>query len=276
MNGKSLGYGEQSSRFLYTFRNVEWQAGALRAVGYDSAGKRIAEASKKTAGRPAAVRLTPRTRPAGLRADGADVALVDVEVVDAEANRCPTALDAITFSLEGPAEWRGGIAQGPDNFILSRTLPVENGVNRVIIRPTPRAARITPTATAKGLRPATASIVSRPSTVSSGRSTEMLDDGLAMNLERGPTPAGSSFTVSRSAVATQPYPLRVLLDDEVVFSGDTPRTLGYMTLSFPPAVGRRQGRREKHPQHYRNRDLRAGRGRPKQVSPIRYDLITST
>lgn len=29
------------------------------------------------------------------------------------------------------------------------------------------------------------------------------------------------------------------MDDRVVFSGDTPRTLGYVTLSFPPSVGRR-------------------------------------
>lgn len=38
---------------------------------------------------------------------------------------------------------------------------------------------------------------------------------------------------------TQSYPLRVLVDDRVVFSGDTPRTLGYVTLSFPPSAGRR-------------------------------------
>ncbi|MET0624026.1 MAG: DUF4982 domain-containing protein [Pyrinomonadaceae bacterium] len=296
VNGKSLGFGEQSSRFLYTFKNVEWSPGTLSAVGYDAAGRRIAEASKKTAGPPAALRLTPRTRPSGMRADGADVALFDVEVVDAEGNRCPTALDTISFTLEGPAEWRGGIAQGPDNFILSRTLPVENGVNRVIVRSTTKAGKVVLRATAEGLKPASVEIVSRASAVASGLSDEMPDDGLAPNLERGPTPAGSSFKVSRSPVAivraeagsnadkvaasfddnevsawasdgkpeaawvayeferparvsevvlkltgwrTQSYPLRVLLDDRVVFSGDTPRSLGYVTLSFPPSVGRR-------------------------------------
>ena len=265
-------------------------------MGYDSAGRRVAEASKKTASPPAAVRLTARTRPAGLRADGADVALFDVEVVDAEGNRCPTALDTVSFTLEGPAEWRGGIAQGPDNFTLSRTLPVENGVNRVIIRSTTKAGKVVLRATAEGLKPAAVQLVSRPSTVASGLSTEMPDDSLAPNFERGPTPAGPSFAVSRNAVAiarasagsnaekvsasfddnevsawasdgkpeaawvayeferparvsevvlkltgwrTQSYPLRVLLDDRVVFSGDTPRSLGYVTLSFPPSVGRR-------------------------------------
>src|SRR5215204_640003 len=60
LNGKSLGFGEQSSRFLYTFKDVEWQPGTIKAVGYDAAGGKLTEASQKTAGRPAAVRLTPR------------------------------------------------------------------------------------------------------------------------------------------------------------------------------------------------------------------------
>ena len=58
------------------------------------------------------------------RADGADMTLVDVEVVDADGNRCPTALNLIKFDLQGPAEWRGGgIAVGTNNFILSKVLP---------------------------------------------------------------------------------------------------------------------------------------------------------
>ncbi len=121
VNGKSLGAGEQSSRFLFTFKQVEWQPGEVRAVGYDAGRRKISEASRRTAGPPAAIRLVPRTGPRGFKADGADLALVDVEVVDAAGNRCPTALNLIDFSLAGPAEWRGGIAQGPDNYILSQS-----------------------------------------------------------------------------------------------------------------------------------------------------------
>ncbi len=89
VNGKSLGFGEQSSRFLFTFKQVAWQPGTLKAVGYDARGKQISEATKKTAGQPAAIRLTAHTWPRGLRADGADVALVDVEVVDAAGQPLP-------------------------------------------------------------------------------------------------------------------------------------------------------------------------------------------
>ncbi|HEX8071108.1 MAG TPA: DUF4982 domain-containing protein [Pyrinomonadaceae bacterium] len=295
VNNKSLGFGEQSSRFLFTFKDVAWQPGTLRAVSYDARGQEVAEAAKTTAGAPAALRLTAHTGPRGLRADGADVALVDVEVVDAAGRRCPTALNLVNFSLAGPAEWRGGIAQGPDNYILAQTLPVENGVNRVIIRSATRAGKITLNATAEGLRPASVEIVSRPFAAPGGLSAEMPDAGLAPYLERGPTPAASSFTVSRTPVRiarvsaganadkaaatfdddettewasdgkigdgwiayefdrparvsevvvkltgwrTQSYPVRVLLDDKVVFAGATPRSLGYVTLAFPPVVGR--------------------------------------
>src|SRR6185369_1904018 len=166
INGVSQGFGEQSNRFLFTFKDVAWQPGTIRAVGYDSGARKISEDSKKTAGEAAAIRLTAHTSPFGLRADGADVALVDVEVVDAKGQRCPTALNLVNFSIDGPAEWRGGIAQGPDNYVLSKSLPVENGVNRVIIRAKPQVGKIVVRATADGLKRATAEILSQPVTVS--------------------------------------------------------------------------------------------------------------
>lgn len=149
-----------------------------------------------TTGPPAALRLTSHTGPQGWRADAADLALVDVEVVDANGRRVPTALDMVRFSLDGPAEWRGGIAQGDssgkgrnatpaaaatvnivtqappppdgvtaypgaaredDNYILSRNLPVEAGINRVALRSTLAPGRVTVTARADGLAPASLS-----------------------------------------------------------------------------------------------------------------------
>jgi len=91
------------------------------------------------------VRLTPILSAAGFHADSSDVALVKVEVVDAQGRRCPTALDLVEFQLDGRGEWRDGIAQGPDKFILSRTLPVK-GVNRVLIRSTSMPGIVTLTA----------------------------------------------------------------------------------------------------------------------------------
>jgi beta-galactosidase len=135
-----------------------------------------------------------------LKADGADVVLAQVEVVDANGNRCPTALNMIDFKLEGNAEWRGGLAQGPDNYILSKTLPVEGGVNRVIIRSTTNPGQIVLSASSEGLKPATLAFKSIPVKVNNGLSLNMPYDGLSSNLKRGPTPSGPSFTPSRLAL----------------------------------------------------------------------------
>ena len=134
VNGVSKGFGAQSKRFLFTFKNITWEPGEIRAVTYNTKGMKLSEASHVTSGEPARVKLTLHTSPQGYYADGADFVLVDVEVVDAQGRRCPTSNAMIHFTLDGPAEWRGGLAQGPDNYILSKDLPVECGVNRVIIR----------------------------------------------------------------------------------------------------------------------------------------------
>ncbi len=200
VNGQSKGFGEQSNHFLFTFKDVDWQAGQIRAVGYDTAGKSICEDSKTTAGAPAALRLTPHTALQGLKADGADIALVDVEVIDAAGNRCPTALNLVNFALTGPAEWRGGIAQGPDNYILSKSLPVECGVNRIILRSLPQAGTITLTATSPDLKAATITLKSTAVPVTDGLSSTIPNADLPSYLERGPTPAGDSVIVTRRAI----------------------------------------------------------------------------
>jgi hypothetical protein len=228
LNGRSLGDGIQSSGFLFTFDKVAFEPGTLQAIGYDAQGKQVVAAELRTAGPPAALRLTLLTGPGGLHADGADMALVDIEVVDAAGNRCPTALNPVHFTLSGAAEWRGGIAQGSsvpvpvntvaietkgmsptpptlflheDNFILSKTLPVEGGVNRVILRSLPTAGKITLLAEADGLKPAQIELASLPIPVQDGLSTQMPAAALPSNLSRGPTPTGPSFHQTRFPIA---------------------------------------------------------------------------
>jgi beta-galactosidase len=50
--------------------------------------------------------------PRGFEADGQDVALIDVEVLDAKGQRCPTDDARIDFAFTGPAVWRGGYNSG--------------------------------------------------------------------------------------------------------------------------------------------------------------------
>jgi beta-galactosidase len=198
LNGKDLGAARKSDGFLFTFDGVAWQPGELKAVGYDSKGKQVCETTLVTAGKPAALRMTRVASPHPLFADGADLALLQVEVVDAKGQRNPVALDMVHFGLEGPAEWRGGIAQGPNNHILARDLPVEGGVNRVFVRSTTQAGKITVRARADGLAPAELTIDSAAVKVADGLAAPAAN--LPVRLERGPTPATPSYRVSRLAV----------------------------------------------------------------------------
>ncbi len=198
LNGKTVGSARQSERFLFTFDQVVWEEGELKAVGYDAKGRQMCETRLATAGKPVALRLKNIPSPHGLRADGADLALVQVEAVDAQGRRNPVALDTVHFELDGPAEWRGGIAQGPGNHVLARSLPVEGGVNRVFVRSTTQPGKITLRARADGLAPATLSFASRAVKVEGGLAA--LPAPPPLRLDRGPTPATASFTVSRIAV----------------------------------------------------------------------------
>jgi beta-galactosidase len=198
LNGKEVGTARQSERFLFTFDNVAWEEGELKAVGYDAKGKQVCETVLATAGKPVALRLSRIASPHGLRADGADLALLQVEAVDARGRRNPVALDTVHFELAGPAEWRGGIAQGPGNHVLARSLPVEGGVNRVFVRSTTQPGKITLRARADGLAAAELSFASTPVAVRDGLAAVQAPPPL--RLGRGPTPATPSFTVSRIAV----------------------------------------------------------------------------
>ena len=197
VNDRSLGFGELSEGFIFTFKDVEWQAGNISAVGYDDTGKEICNAKIETTGPPAAVRLTNIQKPGDFLADGHDLALVEVEVVDAQGRRCPTALNMISFAVDGPAEWRGGIAQGPDNFILSKSLPVEGGVNRVLIRSTRTPGTIRIQAQSEGLKGTELTLATKAFEVKAGLAEKLPSDGLPSRLDRGPTPSTPSFTMTR-------------------------------------------------------------------------------
>lgn len=178
VNGADKGFGTPSNHWLYTFSNIAWEAGTIRAVGYDSLSVEKAEATKESAGAPAGIELTAMTGPTGLRATGADVALVDAKVVDADGKLCPTEERPITFSVSGPAQWRGGIAHGTpeggsENYILSKTLASECGLTRVSIRSTLTAGDITVRASTPGLDPAELSITAEQVDMKDGLTLEM-------------------------------------------------------------------------------------------------------
>jgi hypothetical protein len=90
------------------YEHLAWQVpyapGRLEARAF-TGGKLIATDQVETTGAPAALRLT--TDRTELNADGEDVTMVAVDVVDARDRIVPTADNEITFSVRGPAHVTG-------------------------------------------------------------------------------------------------------------------------------------------------------------------------
>lgn len=296
VNGKSRGFGTREYHFLFTFPKVAFEAGVVEAVSYDAMGKEINRTRKETAGKPQSIKLTMLQAADGFKADGADLVLVEIEVVDEHGRRCPLANNLISFDLQGEAEWRGGIGHGrDDNYILQKVLPVESGVNRVLIRSTNKAGRVRLTARSQGLE--SAELVFRSVAVQerNGLSGYFSGNHQPSNLDRGPTPTTPSFTMSRTPLRivgatagsnekdatlsyddnertlwandgmmhtawikyelerdatisevdlkmgdfrNRSYPIRIYVDDELVFQGNTARSLGYIHIPVKPTKGR--------------------------------------
>ncbi len=221
----------------------------------------------------------------------ADLVLLQVEVADAEGNRCPLANDLIHFTVEGPAEWRGGIAQGPDNYILSEKLPVECGVNRALLRSSVTAGRWLYELKQKDWLLPHWNWFLLPVEVQNGLSTYIPGDDLEGSLDRGETPLSPSYIDRAVDVAVlsaeaginteeackscddnelsewkndgkastawikyhleriarvdevcmkltgwrmRSYPLEIYAGDELIWSGETEKSPGYVHLKVKP------------------------------------------
>ncbi|MBR5092028.1 MAG: DUF4982 domain-containing protein, partial [Bacteroidales bacterium] len=303
LNGKSLGKGKQSFRYLFTFDDVPFEPGTLEAVANDGSRYKL-----ETAGQPCQLKLTALENPEGTKADGADMVLFQVEVLDKEGRRCPLDDRIIHFELSGQATWIGGIAtrnnqalQRPnnhrpeglldaaatknisDNCVGATTLPVECGINRVLVRTTTLPGDIHLIARAEGLPKAELSVKSEKRERGINNPPQ-----LRSRLARGETPTAPSYTeharsihiVSATAgydtshaahsyddneltewkndgrLSTawityrldrkttvddiclkltgwrlRSYPLEVYAGKTLVWSGETPRSLGYVHLT---------------------------------------------
>ena len=293
LNGESLGYGLREYNFLYTFDKVAFKPGKLEAVGYDETGKETCRTALQTAGKPEQIKLSVIQSPKGWKADGADMVLLQVEVTDKEGRRHPLANDLIHFEVEGPAEWRGGIAQGVDNYILSKDLPVECGVNRALIRSLTQAGTVRISAKGEGLKSAEVTLNTLPFETANGLSNYIPADELEGWLTRGETPQTPSYVDSKvdvdivSATAgvnqertvnsfddnelsewlndgrlstgwityklarrasideicmkltgwrMRSYPIEIFAGKELIWSGETPKSLGYIHLNVKPVM----------------------------------------
>ena len=209
LNGRSLGKGRQSYRYLFTFCDVPFEPGTLEAVASDGSRCKL-----ETVGEPYQLKLTAIANPEGTKADGADMVLFQVEVLDSQGRRCPLDDRMIHFQMWGEGQWIGGIGtrdnrqfqrddlnrdkslldaankkNTSDNYVGHMSLPVECGVNRVLVRSTTHAGEIGISVQAEGLKPAYLSLNTQE--VDVPRHLPQLT--LKPSLVRGETPLTPSY-----------------------------------------------------------------------------------
>ena len=105
VNGKSQGVRQKSNDHEYHVAwRVTFEPGEVRVVARKN-GKVVAEKTRRTAGAPHHIQLTPNHKV--IKANGRSLSFVTVEVVDKDGNLCPWAENNILFSLTGDAKIAG-------------------------------------------------------------------------------------------------------------------------------------------------------------------------
>jgi len=148
-NGVSLG-----SQTLNVQGHVEWDKvtyapGTLQAIGYNN-GVAVLTNTTTTTGAPAQIALLPDR--STILADGQDVSVVTVEVLDAQGLVVPTATNNVVFTISGGAII--GVGNGnPSSHEADKASQrmVFNGLAEVIVQSTNQPGSIVLTATSPGL-----------------------------------------------------------------------------------------------------------------------------
>jgi beta-galactosidase len=141
LNGKS-----QGSKKVEPLTHLEWsvkyEAGVLEARGTKD-GKVVLTEKRETTGDPVAIRVkSDRTE---INADGEDVAVLTVEVLDNGGRAIPTAHNMISFKVTGEGALIG-VGNGDPNCQESDKEPKRslfNGLAQVIVQSTRTPGTIT-------------------------------------------------------------------------------------------------------------------------------------
>ena len=163
LNGKSLGR-QPSGNYSHAQWKVSWAAGKLVANAY-SGGKQIATDSVSTTGAAAALRASVKdgvgsSHGGGVFAGCKDIALIQVEVVDAAGLVVPTADHNVTLAVSGGGASIIGTGNGnPACHVHDKSLwrPAFHGLMLGVVQSGEDAGDITVTASSAGLK--TASVV---------------------------------------------------------------------------------------------------------------------
>lgn len=100
VNGVSQGVRSKTEDCLHTVWRTVFEPGTVEVVARKD-GREVRRKTIKTAGEPAAIRMSKAQY--GESAEDNALCFVTVEIVDAEGNLCPNADNLVTFEADGPA-----------------------------------------------------------------------------------------------------------------------------------------------------------------------------
>jgi beta-galactosidase len=152
VNGASQGKQTLNVQGHVEWDNVTYAAGTLQAIGYNN-GVAVITNTAVTTGTPAAIALLPDR--STILADGRDVSIVTVAVLDSLGRVVPSASNNVTFTISGGAII--GVGNGnPSSHEADKASNQRmafNGLAEVIVQSTNQAGSITLAASATGLTP---------------------------------------------------------------------------------------------------------------------------
>jgi len=163
LNGKSLGTQKQHPDASAIVFKVDFAPGTLKAVA-STGGKVVATDELKTAGKPARIAFIADNPATPLTPDWNDVRYVTATLVDDAGTRIPDSTTVIHFSATGPASIvavDNGNMMDHDPFQATQR-KLYFGNTLALVRATGSAGKLTVTATADGVPPASLTLTAAP------------------------------------------------------------------------------------------------------------------
>ena len=157
LNGKSLGIKMKEGDALHVMWRVAYEPGTVKAVS-KKAGKIILEKERKTAGKPARLRLLADRKQLSAKKD--DLSFVTIRLEDAAGNLVPTADKQVSFRVKGPA-FLAGVDNGDPVSMASFKAPQRktfHGLALAILQTNGKKGTIVLEAKADGLPAASVSL----------------------------------------------------------------------------------------------------------------------
>lgn len=165
LNYKSLG-SQRVDKYSHVQWNVNYAPGVLEARASKN-GQLLASAKRLTTGAPHGIILRPDR--AAISADGEDVSVVAVEIVDPDKRVVPIAINEVTFQLEGPGRLIGVGNGDPSCHEADKPASLTeakrsafNGLCMAFVQSLKRPGAIQISASSPGLEPGTVTINAHP------------------------------------------------------------------------------------------------------------------